>query len=205
MRTYGRAMRPPTSAPVSLRPATPDDAPHLARFVVAAGEGMPLVFWAAAAEPGQSVWDVGEARARRDTGAFSWRNATVAELDGRVVGGAVFYALPDEPDLGDASERPAIVRPLVALEARAPGHFYLNVLAVDDEARGRGVARALLDAFETAAHSAGRRKAIIVDDANTRAFDLYRSLGYREIAREEIVTSADWSAAGTQWVLLTKG
>ncbi|WP_372424591.1 GNAT family N-acetyltransferase [Salinarimonas chemoclinalis] len=194
-----------SSATPALRPATPDDAPHLARFVVAAGEGMPLVFWAEAAGPGESVWDVGTARARRDTGAFSWRNATIATIDGRVVGGAISYPLPDVPEGDDTSDRPAIVRPLLALEARAPGHVYLNVLAVDPEARGRGVARALLDAFEASARVCGRTTAIIVDDANVRAFDLYRGFGYREIAREAIVTSDRWRAAGEHWVLLTKG
>ncbi len=49
-----------------LRPATPDDAPILARLVDFAGEGMPTYIWAQMAEPGQSMWDVGAGRACRD-------------------------------------------------------------------------------------------------------------------------------------------
>lgn len=74
--------------PAGCRPATPDDADALAQLVNLAGEGLPLHLWERMAAPGQSPWDVGRARARRDTGGFSWRNATVREAKGRVVADA---------------------------------------------------------------------------------------------------------------------
>jgi hypothetical protein len=40
--------------------------------------------WGKMAEAGQTAWDVGRIRAARDDGAFSWRNAVVAEQDGTV-------------------------------------------------------------------------------------------------------------------------
>lgn len=193
------------AATVAIRPATPDDAPALARFVVLAGEGLPLVFWKGLAQPGESVWDVGAARARRDAGSFSWRNAVVAETGGEAVGAAVFYPIPDAPEPVDLADIHPLVRPLVVLEAKAPGHVYLNVLAVAQEHQGSGVGRLLLDAFSAAARAGGRPAAIIVRDENARAAALYARAGYSETARAPMATTEDWTCEGRDWVLLTNG
>ncbi len=71
------------------RPARPADALALAELINMAGEGMPLDSWARMASPGTSPWEVGQARARRAEGSFSFRNAWVREVDGRVVAALV--------------------------------------------------------------------------------------------------------------------
>jgi hypothetical protein len=81
-----------------FRPATPGDAPALAELVNVAGEGLPVYLWSRMAEAGESAWDVGRRRAMRETGSFSYRNATVAERDGRVIAGLIGYPLPDRPE-----------------------------------------------------------------------------------------------------------
>ncbi|MBS0122554.1 hypothetical protein [Thetidibacter halocola] len=80
-----------------IRAATPDDAPHLVRFFVWAGDGLPDLVWAGMAAPGQSIDDVGLERAMRDEGSFSYRNAHVIEVNGVVEAGLVAYRLPSEP------------------------------------------------------------------------------------------------------------
>src|SRR5688572_15515764 len=109
-----------------LRPARKSDATALAALVDMAGEGMPVWMWSQMREPGQSVIEVGRARAQRETGGFSYRNATMAEIDGEVAGCLVDYRLDDPYDTGDLDALPDLVRPLVRLEAQAPGTWYVN-------------------------------------------------------------------------------
>lgn len=52
-----------------FRAATPDDAPALAELINMAGEGMRLHLWERMVEPGQSGWEVGRQRVRREAGA----------------------------------------------------------------------------------------------------------------------------------------
>lgn len=196
---------PPRSQPddTVIRPARPDDAPVLARLVDIAGEGLPMHLWSRMADPGEQAMDVGIRRAAREDGAFSYRNATVIEADGRVAGMLVGYRLDDPYDTGDLSELPEVVRPLVELEAEAPGSWYVNVLAVLPEFQGRGLGPKLLQLAERRGGESGAtRMSIIVADANPRAARLYEKSGYRETARRPVVTWPD--SHGGDWVLLIK-
>ena len=51
-----------------IRPATLSDATHLAALVDIAGEGFASYFWSQMADPGQSPFEIGRARAMRDEG-----------------------------------------------------------------------------------------------------------------------------------------
>ena len=53
--------------------------------------------------PGQSLLEFGRSRAARETGAFSWRNATVIEVGDEVAGCLIDYRLDDPYDTGDLS------------------------------------------------------------------------------------------------------
>ncbi len=186
------------------RMATQDDAQALAELVDFAGEGMPVYLWTRMAEPGQSPWDVGKARARRESGAFSYRNAVVCEQDGQVVAELIGYALPDTPEPVDYAGMPAMFRSLQELEDLAPATWYVNVLAAYPDQRGKGIGAALLAIAEEMARETDRRSmSIIVSDANTGARRLYESQGYVERATRPIVKE-DWQHAGENWVLLTK-
>ena len=187
-----------------FRHATPDDAPALAELINFAGEGLPRYLWTEMAEPGQSPWDVGRRRARRETGSFSYRNAVVADVDGRVIATLVGYALPDQPEPIDYDQMPAMFVPLQELKNLAPGTWYVNVLATYPEYRGRGCGTRLLRIAErlaAAADSSGL--SIIVSDANASARRLYERCGYGEIARRPMVKER-WQNPGTSWVLMVK-
>lgn len=185
---------------IHIRDARREDAPDLARLIDLAGEGLPAHLWARMAEPGEDVWTVGVRRALRDEGAFSWRNAVVAEIDGVVAGALVMYRIDDAP--APLDDMPAMFRPLQALENMVPGSQYVNVLATYPEFRRRGVARRLLAEAEARAGDAPEMS-IIVADANAPAFGLYRTTGYAERARAAMVKE-DWACASDAWVLLTK-
>jgi len=188
----------------TIRPARKSDASHLAVLVDIAGEGMPSEMWGTMKAPGQSLLEFGRSRAARDTGAFSFRNAVMIEVDGEVAGCLIDYRLDDPYDTGDLDALPAAVRPLVELEAQAPGSWYINVLATFPEFRGLGLGSRLLGHAEERARAAGAREAsIIVASENEGAVRLYARLGYVERARRPVVTFPG-EIRGGDWVLLIK-
>lgn len=187
----------------SLRPGKRDDAEALAELINYAGEGMPLYLWEKMAEPGESPWDVGRRRARREEGSFTYRNATVADVDGQAVACLIGYVVPDAPVPIDDSMPPMFV-PLQELENLAPSTWYVNVLAAQPDCRGLGLGTRLIGvAEETAQESGCKGLSIIVSDANTGARRLYERCGCAERARRPMVKE-DWDGEGQNWVLLTK-
>ncbi len=186
------------------RRAEPDDALPLAELINMAGEGMPLYLWERMKEPGETVWDVGQRRARREEGSFSYRNAVVREEDGRAVATLIGYPLADEPEHWDPADMPPMFVPLQELEDLAPGTWYVNVLASYPECRGKGYGTALLGIAERLAVEAGCcGLSIIVSDGNPGAVRLYERTGYERVATRAIVKD-DWDNPGRTWVLLKK-
>jgi ribosomal protein S18 acetylase RimI-like enzyme len=188
-----------------IRPATLQDADALAELVNYAGQGLPLYLWTKMAKEGEDAWAVGRARARRDDGAFSYRNATVIEQGHAVAASLVGYPLPDEPEPIDDS-MPAMFVPLQQLENLAPGTWYVNGLASFPQWRNRGFGTTLLKHAETLASSVGVKNgmSVIVADNNAGARRLYERVGYRQIADRPMVKER-WESPGSRWVLLTKG
>jgi ribosomal protein S18 acetylase RimI-like enzyme len=186
-----------------FRRAAPEDAKALAELIDFAGQGLPTYLWAKMAEPGETVWEVGQRRARRDEGSFSWRNAVMLEEGGEAVATLMGYLLPEaaEPIPADL---PAIFVPLQELENEASGTWYVNVLATYPQHRGRGHGTALLALAERlAAEVGGRGLSIIVSNGNPGALRLYERCGYRRVAERPIVKEG-WQGPGTAWLLLTK-
>jgi ribosomal protein S18 acetylase RimI-like enzyme len=186
-----------------FRQARPDDAPILAELVNYAGEGLPLHLWGGMAAEGETAWDVGIARARRETGGFSYRNAIVTEHDTEAAGCLIGYAIPEAPE-PIPPDFPALVRPLQELENLAPGTWYVNVLAVRSQHRGKGLGGALLTLAETIGKAGGcRGMSVIVADANKGAFRLYERFGYRESDRRAVARNG-WSVESNNWILMTR-
>jgi len=194
----------PSSKP-SIRPATLQDAPALAELVNMAGEGLPLYLWAKMAQEGEDPWAVGRARARREEGSFSYRNASIIELDGAVAASLIGYPLADEPEAIDEANMPAMFVPLQQLENLAPGTWYVNVLASYPRFRKMGFGTGLLKHAETLAAmaSAKRGMSVIVADNNVAARRLYERMGYRQAADRPMVKES-WQSPGSAWVLLVK-
>ena len=145
---------------VTFRPATKNDARHLAHLVNFAGEGIPYYFWQKNAEPGQDPWDIGKSRAEREEGSFSYRHTIVAEIDGELAGCLVTYVLPEDPEPIDYDEMPPIFVPIQELEDSAPSTQYVSVLAAYPQYRNLGVGSGLLKIAEK--EGDGRAMSIIV-------------------------------------------
>lgn len=93
----------------------------------------------------------------------------VAELEGRAIGWAVFHIRESENFIVPDQRR----------------HGYIAELYVEEEARGRGVGRALIAACWDAARALGLKLIMIgVLAGNTRAQSVYEAAGFAHYAME---------------------
>ena len=180
--------RGPIGLQPPLRLATRKDARVLAELTDYAGHGIPGYLWSQSADEGLPPIEVGIERVLREKANFSYRNAVVAEVDGRVAAALLAYRLPEHSDV-NLDELPDLLRPLEELEQKVPGTFYINILAAYPEYRGQGLGTSLLEAAPTLASEAGCNElSLEVFEQNEGAVRLYECHGYREIARLPAVT-----------------
>jgi|GEM_PF-61124 len=195
---------PAAGADMHIRPARVEDAEHLARLINIAGEGIPRWSWGQSAPQPQQWLKVGVERAAREEGNFSWRNAWVVEQGGDVAAMLLGYVQPDPYPLDDLAQLPAVVRPLVELEALAPGSWYVNALAAYPQFRGQGLGTRLLAVAEGMARLGGSRTlSIIVAEQNHGAVALYERCGYVRAEQRQIVPFPECEYQG-DWLLLVK-
>lgn len=195
------------SEPLPLyRDARKDDARALAQLIEIASDGIAGYLWAQQARDGRTALDVGTERAARDDANFSYRNAVVAHLDGKIAGMLLAYRLPQPSaeDLAALPEVPPLLRPLVELEYRAPGSFYVNALAVFEPYRGHGIGAALLEIAGQRARAGGCAElSVQVFAENEGACRLYRRIGYAVADRRPIIAHPCYPYS-TEVLLLTR-
>lgn len=156
------------------------------------------------AAPGVSPWAVGQQRAQRESGSFSYRNTVLREQDQQVVSALIGYPLDREPAPVNYAELPDMFVPLQQLEDLVAGTWYVNVLATFPEYRGKGFgAELLLIAEQLAADTASIGMSVIVSDTNIGARRLYERHGYTEMATRPMIKES-WQNPGRNWVLLAK-
>lgn len=172
-----------------IEDARKEQSPELAVLINLAGEGIPQYLWIGMANEGEDPMDIGAQRAAREEGGFSYRNARVCMVEDVLQGMMISYRLPSPYDTGDIDEYPEVVRPLVLLEAEAPGSWYINAVATFEAYRGRGVARVLMSEAQSMAREADcKQMSLIVASENTGARRLYEHLGYRTVSTRPVVT-----------------
>lgn len=187
-----------------IRQATLGDCRAIAELALLAGEGIPAYFWEPSRAQGQSLVEVGAQKAASGTENFSWRNAWLAVIDEAVAGLLLAYRLPEVMVADEVEEYPAFLRPLIELEQRVPGSYYINMLATRPAYRGRGVGTALMGVVDRLAHDAGcRRSSLVVFEQNTVALRLYRRLGYEITDRRVVIPHACHPYTG-EMLLLTR-
>jgi GNAT superfamily N-acetyltransferase len=188
---------------IGLRNARPDDARALAELIAIAGAGIPQWLWSGMVEPGEGVFDVGERRARRDTGGFSWTNAVVAEHGGAVVGMLLGYPL--DVDDSDPADLPPILRPFLELERHVPGSWYINAFAIFEPLRSKGIGARLLSAATDRALKAGcPEMSVQYFSENPRAGAFYARHGFTETASRKLPEPSICSHGGDTVLLLRK-
>ena len=181
---------------IAIRPGLPEDAPQAARLMREAGD-MLMDFLAGFRGRGATetvladLWNVPGTR-------FSREQARVALVNGRPSGILIGYPQERMPALDRATGRalfsiqgwsfilralrhPFLSWRMSSLPEAEPGDWYVCVLAVDVEFRGRGLGAALLGDAEDGARNAGaKRISLMVSGKNGPARALYERFGFRE-------------------------
>jgi ribosomal protein S18 acetylase RimI-like enzyme len=191
---------------ISTRPARKSDASEIALLVNIAVHGGIGHSWAAADEANGTYdpIEVGRLQMMDEEAEFGWRNATMAEVDGEVTGMLLGYRKPDafEPVPDKVA---GFMRPIEELEAAAAGRWFISMLGVHKNWRGKGVGSALLAVAEAKrAETAAKGLGLIVEDANEGARRLYGRAGYAVRDRRKMVKLPGSDASGEDWLLMVK-
>ncbi len=168
------------SSEVTFRPATRRDSHEIAELFRIASGGVAEYVWSTLASeyPGLTPLEIGTRRYARDEDAFSYKNCTVAELGGGVIG--MLHAFP--MDGGPAPEKAGepmdpVLEPYAKLEV--PGSYYISGMAVFPEYRGKGLgARMLKIAKQEARKRQCRQVSLLVFEQNEGAIKLYERNGF---------------------------
>jgi ribosomal protein S18 acetylase RimI-like enzyme len=193
------------SGPVRFRQAQESDALDLVCLIDSASRGLALWRWSTRCGPGQATIEVARDSIRNQTvSPLYFRAFTIAEIDGVTAGALTGRLIPTPYERGDAAELPEPFVPLLELEAAAAGSWYLNVITVYSEFRGRGVGAALLrKAEEIARLTAAAQMSLIVQESNVGALRFYLRYGFGEWARRRYVPFPGSIAEG-DWILLKR-
>jgi ribosomal protein S18 acetylase RimI-like enzyme len=169
--------------PATIRKATLEDVSFLTRVVDMASEGLIPALWDAMAPEGMDGAAVGQALVSAEDGDFSYRYGFLLEEDGEPIGGMIGYPLPTTAEPAGPEVPEAFVA-IVDLTNLVPGYWYINMVALLPQARGKGLGAALLNEAEAQAHSQNcPGLALIVAATNDDAIRSYTRSGYREMAR----------------------
>jgi ribosomal protein S18 acetylase RimI-like enzyme len=176
---------------MDIRKASKTDCRALAELALIAGEGIPAFFWTASRQPGQTIEDVGAARLLSETENFSYRNIQVAEQGGAIAGMMLAYRLAEPGQPEELAGLPDFIRPLIELEQRVPGSYYINMLACFPRYRGLGIGSALMGLVDDQARQQGCNLASIqVFSENKGAVRLYQRLGYALLDKRPVIPHA---------------
>ena len=201
MRRGGATM----NANLRFRRARESDVLDLVCLIDSASRGLALWLWSALREPGQSTIEVGRHRIRMLSASPLYYGAfTVAEIDGVIAGALTGRLIPIPYERGDSADLPDVFAPLLELEAVAAGSWYLTIVSVYPEFRGRGLGSALLGKAEEIARLAEvAQMSLIVEEANAGALRLYLRYGFEEWSRRPYIAFPGSKDEG-DWILLKK-
>jgi ribosomal protein S18 acetylase RimI-like enzyme len=176
------------NASATFRPATRRDSRKIAELFGIASGGVAEYLWSTLAPeyPGLAPIEIGAMRYAGEESPFSYRNCTVAELGGEVVG--MLHAFPiEEPEQEGAGE---VVDPILEPYARleVPGSYYVSAMAVFPKHQGKGLGKRMLEMAKEQAHQSGYGKvSLLVFEQNEGAVELYRRNGFRVVDRAPVV------------------
>ncbi len=164
-----------------IRPAKPEDAAAIARFIWMAESEM-VEFMTGSADPEESQailegWVTSPTENR-----YSLSNNLVAEIDGRPAGSLIAFPADNQAGLDtllvkDIRGRGRVIDRLYS--EGEPGTYYLSTMGVDPTFRGRGIGSALINAAGERARELGfSRLSLLVSKGKDRVRALYERLGF---------------------------
>lgn len=145
---------------------------------------------------GKNFIEVLEEIARRDDTQYSYKNALVAEVDGKAVGaiiaydGALLYQLREKtlsvihkynPDFRITDDETQV------------GEYYLDSIGILPEYRGMGIGRALLLALQEHVAKVNHPCiGLLVDYDNAQAEQLYQTVGFKRVGTKLFIGHDMW-------------
>lgn len=166
---------------VQLRDATSEDAPFIARVVLA---GIELLDMDAALPDNQRVlYEHLVGICRMDDTLYSYRNTRIAEVDGCAVGALVAYdgaryAKMREKTFGFVKQISGMDLNHNAMET-GPGEFYLDSMAILSDYRGAGIGKMLMrDRVDFSLSNGFQRVTLLVDKDKPRLQRYYECEGF---------------------------
>ena len=177
------------SLKATFRLATTNDSHEIAKLFRIASGGVAEYVWSTLASeyPGLTPLKIGARRYARDEGAFSYRNCTVAELGGEVIGMLHAFPMEDQPEHKEAGEpMDPVLEPYTKLEV--PGSYYISAMATFPEHRGKGLGTRMLEIANGRARENGCPQiSLLVFEQNEEAVRLYERKGFEIIDRAPVV------------------
>ena len=166
---------------VQLRDATSEDAPFIARVVLA---GIELLDMDAALPDNQRVlYEHLVGICRMDDTLYSYRNTRIAEVDGCAVGALVAYdgaryAKMREKTFGLVQQTSGMDLNHKAMET-GPGEFYLDSMAILSDYRGAGIGKMLMrDRVDFSLSNGFQKVTLLVDKDKPRLQRYYECEGF---------------------------
>ena len=178
---------------VQLRDATSEDAPFIAR-VVLAGIDM-LDIDAVLPDEQRAIYEHLMDICRMDDTLYSYLNTRIAEVDGNRVGALVAYdgaryAALRAKTFGLVQQTSGMDLSRNAMET-GPGEFYLDSMAVLSDYRGLGIGKMLMrDRMDYALRNGFQKVTLLVDKDKPRLQHYYESFGFAFV--EEMFVFGSW-------------
>ena len=178
---------------VQLRYATLDDAPFIARVVLAGIDMLDLD--AMLPDEQRGIYEHLIEICRMDDTLYSYCNTRIAETDGKRVGALVAYdgaryARMREKTFGLVKQTSGMDLSRNAMET-GPGEFYLDSMAIFPEYRGTGIGRMLMrDRVDFALNNGFSKVTLLVDKDKPHLQKYYESEGFAFIG--EMFVFGSW-------------
>ena len=166
---------------VQLRDATLDDAPFIARVVLAGIDMMDID--AVLPDEQRAIYEHLMDICSMDDTLYSYWNTRIAEVDGNRVGALVAYdgaryASLRAKTFGLVQQTSGMDLSRNAMET-VPGEFYLDSMAVLSDYRGLGIGKMLIsDRMDYALRNGFQKATLLVDKDKPRLQQYYESLGF---------------------------
>ena len=176
-----------------LRDASMDDAPFIARIVLAGIDMLDIE--AELPEEQQPIFNQLVDICRMDDTLYSFRNTRIAEVDGQSVGALIGYdggryATMREKTFGIVAKQSGMNLNQNAMET-GEGEFYLDSMAILPEFRGREIGKKLMrDRMEWARNNGFTAVTLLVDQDKPRLRKYYESLGF--VFKETMFVFGSW-------------
>lgn len=192
---------------ISIRSANRTDAADLAILDNLAGHGIPPMYWGEQTNSDriEDALAQGRDRLADDDAFYNWKKAHVAVENDQVVGMSTAYIMPNSDEEPDETKRNSLAfMPVYELHDLCVGDWYLDALAVYPSGQRKGIGRLLLDdSIKSGIKSGAKNMSLIVEDTNTSAFWLYRSLGFTVVAQRDFVPF-EGALEIYEWILMSR-